>query len=130
MNIQREYTRLRAKGWRSSQALSAAKTNAAFAALEACGQVRIEHVPDDWPYEYGDAGDDPKWRAEVDHLIDSWGVWGIVTYYRDAAGDEHIADSCFGFIGNDLEDNGYDVDLKRAALDLFHEDQALCLVNA
>lgn len=129
-SIQREYARLRAKGWTASYAFGAAKTNVAFAEAEALGHVRIEHVSDDMPYEYGDAGDDPKWRAEVDRLIDSWGVWGIVAYYRDAVGDEHVADSCFGFIGNDLEDNGYDSDIKQSALDLLREEHEACVVNA
>lgn len=50
-------------------------------------------------------------RIEVD------GVCGIVAEYRDHNGEWEHADSCFGFVGDDWRDSGYDSDGMRAALD-------------
>src|ERR1700693_6591303 len=44
------------------------------------------------------------------------GVWGVIGEYFDGEQWRH-ADSCFGFVGDDWKDSGYDTDIMRATLD-------------
>jgi hypothetical protein len=44
------------------------------------------------------------------------GVWGIVGEYFDGEHWEH-AGSCFGLIGEDWKNSGYDIEIMRATLD-------------
>jgi hypothetical protein len=48
--------------------------------------------------------------------VDRDGVWGIVGEYFDGERWQH-ADSCFGFVGDDWKNSGYDTDIMRATLD-------------
>jgi hypothetical protein len=46
------------------------------------------------------------------------GVWGIVSQYRcPCCGTWKTVDSCWGFVGGDWKDSGYDLDIKQAALE-------------
>ena len=56
-------------------------------------------------------------NREIDR-IEREGVWGIIGEYWDGA-EWQIADSCWGFVGDDLELNGYDDDIRRATLDAY-----------
>lgn len=131
--IKAHYLRLRALGWRAQGAIQAARTRARFDALKYEGLVKLEEEPDSEPYDlsYVDTWtDEPKkareaYKREVRKSIDAHGVWGLVAYWRRSEEDEWIqVDSCWGFLGNELEDNGYDDDLRRAAIDAFEDDLA------
>ena len=52
------------------------------------------------------------------------GVWGIVGEYFDGERWRH-ADSCFGFVGDDWKNSGYDTDIMRATVDA-SEDARVC----
>ena len=101
-----------------------------FARLEALGLVRLECKPD----EYADIDDlegdcfDPKHNPDVDpsqleaerkafHArINREGVWGLVGEYADGTHWAH-ADSCWGFVGDDMINSGYDVDIKALTIE-------------
>lgn len=110
--IVREIKRLRKKGWPMINALRVAKIRARFAELEAEGLVRLTIEPDCEPYDdtYIDTWDDltpAQRKAEKKKLwdrIEREGVWGVVGKYR--VGDRwHTGGSCWGFIGEDYEDD-------------------------
>jgi hypothetical protein len=75
-------------------------------------EYRIRILPDQEPYEYGDTGNtmgQAEYEAEIDRLIETYGVWGFITERRQAGSCEcckraheweHM-DSCWGFLGND-----------------------------
>ncbi len=65
---------------------------------------RIIIVQDSEPYEHGDYENDEE-RAEVEEKIESEGLWGYVVEKRVKGAWETI-DSCFGFIGCDIDNNG------------------------
>jgi hypothetical protein len=132
--IAREYKRLRSKGWNASSALDTAKVRDAW---ETAGgfsgdspgvylpdpddhPVRLRFEPDDDQSTPLDADfENDKQRAEVARLIEVHGVYGIIGEYWN--GEEWVhADSCWGFIGNDLRDNGYDTDIMRATLEAWN----------
>ena len=52
------------------------------------------------------------------------GVWGIVGEYFDGEVWQH-ADSCFGFVGDDWKNSGYDTDIMQATLDAAR-DASVC----
>ena len=125
-----EYMRLRAKGWLAVQALRDAKIKVAFKAAEAEGLVRLDSEPDDLnPFDtvdFSDLSERERKAAEksLQNDIQRWGVWVLVGYWRtlrDAKWES--ADSCGGFLGNDLDDNGYDVDIMLTTLDALHAAQ-------
>jgi hypothetical protein len=140
--VLREYRRLRALrwsnphgclvgGWPASDALRAARIREAFDALEDEDLVRLRAVPDedDWTCtepdfdgQYARKCDADRAREEYEAAIEQDGLWILVAEYRLSEDDpwEH-ADACGGFLGDDLEDNGYDVDLRRSAVDAYHE---------
>ena len=106
-----EYRRIRAKHWNARAALRAAKIKVRFRLRD---DVRIRHVEDPEPYMFGDAEDEAATRR----LIERHGVWGLVAERRCPCCDSwsHV-DSCWGFLGNDLEDNGTDIELMQAAME-------------
>lgn len=135
--IRAEYMRLRAKGWTASAALRAARIEDTWADLVNEGVVRIEHPIDEEPYDsYIDTWDDlsPAKREEEKkrlwRTIERWGVYGIVGAFFDGE-DWHEVDSVWSILGNDLTDNGYDVDIKSATIDAYlaHRD-AVATVQA
>ncbi len=111
----KEYLRLRAAGWKADEAFRTARAFVAFTALEQEGYVRLRVEPDaDVDLSYLEDRDvfteeqDNEERARVSRL----GVWGIIVEARNPlAGEDgpwqHI-DSCWGFIGDDWKDSGYD----------------------
>jgi hypothetical protein len=54
-------------------------------------------------------------KAEIDR-VNRDGVCGVIGEYFDGETWQH-ADSCFGFIGDDWKDSGYDVDIMSQTLD-------------
>lgn len=133
MNIASEYARLRRKGWAAESAWRAAKANVAFADKEADGLVKLEAEPD-CGYYWDVWGKNPanlpprqweKEEKEINAQLERYGYWILVGYARASEDDSWtVVDSCGGFFGNDLRDNMYDTDIKRACLDwLDAEDQ-------
>lgn len=137
----REYKRLRALGWRAGEAYRAATIKRDWRIFE-CGEfdspeigcVRLQIVADDcnsYDDVYGDMfnpkanPDIPPARLERERKaeedrIDRLGVVGIIGEYWDGERWQH-AESCFGFVGDDWRDSGYDVDIMRATLDAVRE---------
>jgi hypothetical protein len=108
------YRRLRNAQWSAREALRAAKVRDCFEAASAAGDVRLRYVEDPEPYMFGDVEDEPATRAR----IEQHGVWGIIGEYVCPCCDEwRQADSCWGFVGDDLQDNGTDTDIMQAAID-------------
>jgi hypothetical protein len=123
-SLLREYMRLRRKGWTSSAALRAARVNLAFDSNK--GFVKLEAEPecdsywDVWGENCANLSE-RDWKREkksIEERLETHGYWTLVAYARASEDDEWTAvDSCGGFLGDDLKDNGYDTDLKHAALD-------------
>jgi hypothetical protein len=135
-----EYLRLRAAGWHAPQALSTARTNFAFRRREAaehCREgdkwncVRLRYAPDESACLEDLEGDcfNPKVNPDIQasrlererkafvERVEREGVFGIIAeYWCEVSQSWKDCDSVWGFIGDDLHGNGYDSDLKRAAL--------------
>jgi hypothetical protein len=133
----REYARERATGTLAKNALHNVRIRAAWRKAEwdehsepEIGDVRLRIVADDsadLDDLFGDTfnpkvnSDIPLARlererqAEVDR-VNRDGVWGVIGEYYDGEEWQH-ADSCFGFIGEDWKDSGYDVDIMSQTLD-------------
>jgi hypothetical protein len=94
------------------------------------GSVRLRVVPDDsvdLDDLFGDTFNhavnddirpevlDKQRREEVDR-VERDGVWGVIGEYWNGEEWERV-DSCFGFVGDDWRDSGYDIDIMRATLD-------------
>jgi hypothetical protein len=134
-----EYRRLRNKGWTAQAALRAARIDDAWTDLVNEGVVRIENPYDPEPYDdsYIDTWDDlspakrERAKRELHATIERHGVYGIVGEFFDG---EHWVqvDSVWGIFGNDLADNGYDVDIKQATIDAYraHRDHVATLAAA
>jgi hypothetical protein len=54
-------------------------------------------------------------RGEFIAKVDREGVFGVIGEYFDGERWQH-ADSCFGFVGDDWKNSGYDTDIMRATL--------------
>lgn len=78
------------------------------------GDMRIRLEPDNEPYDPGDTlepfrGSDGRWRSreelerELNRILDSQGVWGVIGEVWDGSDWEH-ADSCWGYAGFDRPD--------------------------
>lgn len=132
-SIEREYRRLRDLGWAGLQALHAARTRVEFHELENQGLVRFKVEPDECstaedllPTEYS-----KKEQVEFLELAKRDGIWGIVGEYLcptcptcKRGGSEWIqADSVWGFIGDDVSDNGYDTDVMQSTINELREAQ-------
>lgn len=127
--IKAEYFRLRALGWYATQAFDAAKVNDAWEDAEAEGLVRVRAEPEecipieDFAPEFENSEEENRWYAHVNNV----GIWVFFTEYLDPIHGWTLADSIGGVIGDDWEDSGYDVDLKRNALDALESvDPKLC----
>lgn len=61
-----------------------------------------------------------KLKEQKQHEIDRInrdGVWGVISEYKcPACGSWKTADSCWGFIGDDYKDSGYDLDVMEETL--------------
>lgn len=121
---QKEYLRLRGKGWAAKNALATARVNVLFELAEREGLVRFEAVDDtDTPdVSYFDtwtdlpASEREKLKKEELERIEREGAYGIQSFARFGCGELHPVDSCWGFVGEDWRDSGYDADVKLAAL--------------
>jgi len=135
------YQRERASGFQAKWALFNARTRiewdkhevAEYSSGEAIdpksGDVRLRLVPDEM-CSLGDLegdGFNPKVNPDTSYSrlqrdredfiakVNQKGVWGIVGEYFDGEKWQH-ADSCFGFVGDDWKDSGYDTDIVRTTL--------------
>lgn len=54
-------------------------------------------------------------QAEIER-VNRDGVWGVIGEFFDGEDWQH-ADSCFGFIGDDWKDSGYDSDIMASTLE-------------
>ena len=132
--VKREYARLRAAGWHAKQALFQAKTLDEFKTMEHQGLVRLRIVADEDVCMEDLKGDcyDPRVNSDVpraklereerefEQRVSDLGVWGVIGEYFDGE-DWQRADSCFGFVGDDWKDSGYDADIMRATMDEAHK---------
>ena len=124
MNLHQEYRRLRALGHVALSAMRDARTAVAWEKAERTGLVRLDVVPDEEMYDdsYIDTWDDKSqaWRdrerKKLWALIEREGVYGLRSQLR-VDGRWQDVDTCWGFIGDDWKDSGYDGDMKLAALD-------------
>jgi len=134
---EKEYRRLRALGWEAGPAYDHAQTLEEWRKLEwnegdnpKPNAVRLRIVPDeidDWDFLLGDTykpechPDIPvsqieREKTEYLEKIYRDGVWGIVGEIFN--GEEwQTIDSCFGFVGEEWRDSGYDTDIMRACLE-------------
>jgi hypothetical protein len=134
--VRLEYQRLRNKGWTAQAALRAARIDDTWTDLENEGVVRIQYPYDSEPYDdsYIDSWHDlspakrERAKRELHATIERQGVYGIVGEFFD--GKNWItADSVWGTLGDDLTDNGYDVDVKASTIDAYlsHRDHVSTL---
>lgn len=122
MTPDREYRRLRNKGWRASEAFRAARIRADFQAHQ--DNVRLSIEPDDCvdldniiPDFYT-----PREREAEIKRIDWHGVWGLVGEFLDPLTRQWVrADAVWGFVGEDWKDSGYDDDIRASALDAYRD---------
>ena len=136
------YQRERATGFPAKWALSNARTRMEWEKHEVAkysrgqpidpqrGDVRLRMVPDemcsleDLEGDCFDSKANPDISASKLHRdreefiakVNREGVWGIIGEYFDGEAWKH-ADSCFGFVGDDWKNSGYDTDIMRATLD-------------
>lgn len=151
--LQRAYQHQRAIGWHAQQALRNAKIIKRFLEFDGdvvnefasndspdtypgsdnpyTGPVRLKIIADEMPYDdsYLDTWDlsERALEHERQHLRDNIernGVYGLTSEFWN--GSEWIETySCWGFIGEDWRNSGYDTDAMQAAIDGFEE----CLVE-
>ena len=100
-----------------------------FQKAEADGLLRFRVLPDEEMYDdsyidtWTDVSDEEKIKEKLDlwRRIEREGIFGIVVekhFHCDACGADcwdHM-DSCWGFVGDDWKDSGYDIDFKEAGL--------------
>jgi hypothetical protein len=106
-------------------------TREIFEKLEDKGLVRLNTVPDDSAEMDDLKGDTYNREAnpdiqesrmareekEFEEKVARDGVWGVVGEYRVSEDEEYEhADSCFGFVGDDWKDSGYDTDIMAATI--------------
>jgi hypothetical protein len=110
---------LRALGWTGENALNGARTNVAFLDLVERGLAREVWQPELESYDFCDS-DDAVYRKRINERIDRDGYWFISIEIRTHSGAhwEHAV-SCGGFVGQDYNDSGCDVDLRSEALEFF-----------
>lgn len=133
--IEREFRRLRGKGWLALQAWREAKSRARFDALEAAGVVRLRVEADELLYDdsYIDTWtsiplvERERERRETWARIEREGVWGVCAEYLDPVDGWTPTDAVWGFVGDDWKDSGHDGDLRDAAVEAFEAiDTGLC----
>lgn len=137
------YRQQRAIGWPARQALSNAKTHEAWDELDGeivnefvsdePGTVRLKIVAEQEIYDdsFIDTWDDSlttvgytqmtkeQYRSWLHDKIERDGVWGMIGEFWNGQEWEH-ADSCFGFIGEEWRNSGYDSDIMQAAIDAYN----------
>lgn len=55
-------------------------------------------------------------QKEFREKVNRDGVWGVIGEYFNGKEWVHV-DSCFGFVGEDWKESGYDIDIMRATID-------------
>jgi hypothetical protein len=136
----RRYSRERQLGFRASHALHNARTRIAWDMASGVtvsgndddhvGHVRLRIEWDDSPYDdsYIETWHDltesqrDKIKADLWSRIERNGVVGVIGEYWNGTEWVH-ADSCWGFIGDDWQNSGYDTDIMAATLDAYHDVQ-------
>lgn len=105
-----------------------------FERLKKLGLVRFQIKPDEYSTVEDLEGDmfnprvnpdiaPEKLAEERNDFIDRInrdGIFGIIGEYKINSGWE-VADSCWGFVGNDYEGSGYDDDIKTTTIDQLRE---------
>jgi len=130
------YTEERNNGTRAKWAIRTARVRQAWEENEfsgfgdpEIGQVRLQVEPDEYCDLDNLLGDtyDPKVNSDIPparlererkaeiERIERLGVWGIIGEYFDGETWNH-ADSCWGFVGDDWKQSGYDVDIMASTL--------------
>lgn len=127
--VRDEYRRLRGLGFTAQWALHDAVANVRFDELHGRGFVRIRALPDHLHTTDRDIDDlagthaTPHQLRELRRRVETDGIFGIISEHRCSCCKSWIvADSVWGFIGDDWKDSGYDADLKRAALHQYTEE--------
>ena len=129
--VRREYLKRRRRGEGARAALLEARVTVAFR-KRADDTVRLRVVPDDdVDLSYLEQPEFARVRADEYARANRDGCTGIVAEYLDAvSGDWIEVESCYGFIGDDWRESGYDTDCMRAALKArlrsIHSWRAMC----
>lgn len=128
----RTYENLRRKGWATKAAWRRAKLLSVWQEAVASGLVRLNIVADDSFDMENLKGDTfnrecnpeiqesrmAREEKEFENRVESEGVWGIVGEWRLRTEDEwEQADACWGFVGDDWKESGYDYDIMKSTLD-------------
>jgi len=101
------------------------KINDVFKQAQADGLLRFRIVPDETFYDdsyidtwdYLSESEKIKAKKEIRDRIEEDGVWGIIVDRKcSECGQWTEVDSVYGFIGNEYENSGYDIDVKKAGL--------------
>lgn len=123
------YAQLRRKGYPAINAISRARTVTEF---ESRDDVRLQIIPDELCSMDDLKGDMfsptvntdiPRSRLEreeeeFEQRVKDDGVYGIVGEYKCPCCDIWVqADSCWGFVGDDWKESGYDADIMAATMD-------------
>lgn len=134
--IKKVYLNERKQGWQAHIALSHARTSYAWHHLSDAGLVRLMVYEDAEGYDdsFIDTWKDisekerNKLHAQIADRINNEGVWGIVGEYKSPHTGEWInADSCWGFIGDEWRNSGYDSDIRASTIrQLTSELKARC----
>lgn len=110
-NIRSLYSHERSLGFQAGAALQNAKTRYRWEDMQARGVVALRVLPDNDP-DLSWADEKTLKRAGCD------GVWGLVAEYRcSCCYSWLVADSVWGFVGDDWRDSGYDTSLMEAAME-------------
>lgn len=116
--IRTDYRLRRKQGERAHVALYSARTEVMFDILAHRGLVRLTLSPDeDIDLTWLDQDHYSKqYRDEQIERVNRDGSWGIIGEFKTREGEWEHADSCWGFIGDDWCDSGYDSDIKTATI--------------
>jgi len=118
------YRAERKLGFSAADAMRNAKIRTNWNAI--CPEyVQLAIVPDcDIDLSYLDQEDcfSTSAKQETIDRCNRDGAWGIVGQYRLTDESEWITvDSCWGFVGDDWENSGYDIDIMQATLDALRD---------
>lgn len=130
MTLEQYYREYRSKGCLARWAILSARTRVEWDKHEG-EDVKLDIEPDDtWDMDNlkGDCFD-PRWINHItperlkqeekafEQRVYDEGVWGMVGRAKcKCCGEWHVADSVWGFVGDDWENSGYDIDIMRETL--------------
>ncbi len=119
--VKDEYDRLRSLEYPASEAHRAALIRESFRDKARLGLIELFVEPDDLMYDDSYVESEGEKKKLWDR-INKEGVYVITGRCRLSADDAWTcADSVGGFIGDDWKDSGYDVDIRKSALDMLVE---------